>query len=107
MKVGKVFCEFTILVFVCCGVGWGWIHVDLFSRVIGVSRVFAVSQCVPLVASSYYWGSRVCYLPPEVGIASLVCRIVRCYESDLWVVLMRCWYVGKFFDGEPLSVAPS
>ena len=107
MKVGEVFCEFVVLVFVCCGVGRGWIHVNSFSDVIGVSRVFAVSQYVPVVFSPHYWRSRVRYLPPEVGVASLVRRIVCCYEPDLRVVLMGCWYVGKFFDGEPLPVAPS
>ena len=107
MKVGEVFCEFVVLVLVCCGVGWGWVHVDSLSSVIGVSRVFAMSQCVPLVVSPHYWGSGVRYLPPEVGVASLVRRIVRCYEPDLWVVLVGCWYVGEFFDREPLPVAPS
>jgi hypothetical protein len=42
LKVDKVFCEFVVLVFIRCGVGWGWVHVDLFSSVIGVPRVFAV-----------------------------------------------------------------
>ena len=43
MKVGEVFRKFVVLVFVCCSVGWGWVHVDSFSSMIGVSRVFAVS----------------------------------------------------------------
>jgi hypothetical protein len=49
----------------------------------------------------------VCYFPPEVGVASLVHGVVRCYEPDLQVILVGCWYVGEFFDGEPLPVAPS
>ena len=69
--------------------------------------MFAVSQCVPLVVSPHYWGSGVRYFPPKVGVASLVCGIVCCYEPDLWVVLMGRWYVGEFFDREPLPVAPS
>jgi hypothetical protein len=69
--------------------------------------VFAVSQCVPPVVSPHYWGSRVCYFPPEVSVDLLVCGVVCCYESDLWVILMGDWYVGKFFDREPLRVAPS
>ena len=69
--------------------------------------MFAVSQYIPLVVSPHYWGSGVCYFPPEVGVASLVCRIVCCYKCDLQVVLVGGWYVGEFFDGEPLSVAPS
>ena len=43
MKVSEVFCKFVVFVLVCCGVVWSWIYVDSFSRVIGVSRVFAVS----------------------------------------------------------------
>ena len=42
MKVGEVFCKFVVLVFICCGVGWGQVHVNSFSSVIGVSQVFAV-----------------------------------------------------------------
>jgi hypothetical protein len=107
LKVGEVFCEFVVLVFVCFGVGRSWVYVDSFSNVIGVSRMFAVSQCVPPVVPPHYWGSGVRYFPPKVGVASLVRRIVCCYEPDLWVVLMGWWYVGEFFDGEPLPVAPS
>ena len=59
MKVGKVFCEFVVFVFACCGVGWSWVHVDSFSSVVGVSRVFAVSQCIPVVVPPHYWGSGV------------------------------------------------
>jgi hypothetical protein len=47
------------------------------------------------------------YFPPEVGISSLVCGVVHCYKSDLRVILMGRWYVGEFFDREPLPVAPS
>jgi len=43
LKVGEVFCKFVIFVFVCRGVGWGWVHVDSLSSVIGVPQVFAVS----------------------------------------------------------------
>ena len=107
MKVGEVFREFIVFIFVCRSVGQSWIHVNSFSNVIGVSRVFTVSQHVPLVVSPHYWRGGVCHFPPEVGVASLVHRVVCCYESDLWVVLMGCWYIGKFFDGEPLPVAPS
>jgi hypothetical protein len=46
------------------------------------------------------------HFPPEVGVAPLVCGIICCDESDLWVVLVGCWYVGEFFNGEPLPVAP-
>jgi hypothetical protein len=62
---------------------------------------------VPVVVLPHYWGSGMRYFPPEVGVASLVRGVVCRYESDLRVVLMRGWYVGEFFDKEPLPVAPS
>jgi hypothetical protein len=64
-------------------------------------------QYVPPVIPPYYRGGWVCYFPPKVGISSLVCGVVCCDESDLWVILVRHWYVGEFFDREPLPVAPS
>jgi hypothetical protein len=69
--------------------------------------MFTVLQCIPPVVSPHYWGRRVRYFPPEVGISSLVCRVVCCYEPDPRVVLVGCWYVSEFVDREPLPVAPS
>jgi len=69
--------------------------------------MFTVLQCVPPVVCPHYWGGGVRYFPPEVSVALLVCGVVCCYESDLWVILMGGWYVGKFFDREPLPIAPS
>jgi len=47
------------------------------------------------------------HFPPKVGISLLIYGAICHYECDLQVVLMGHWYVGEFFDGEPLPVAPS
>ena len=48
-----------------------------------------------------------CDFPPEVGVTSCIRRVVCCYKCDLRVVLVGGWYIGEFFNGEPLPVAPS
>jgi hypothetical protein len=64
-------------------------------------------QYVPPVIPPYYWGGWVCYFPPKISISLLICGVVCCDESDLQVILMGGWSIGKLFNREPLPVAPS
>ena len=74
---------------------------------VGVPGVLTVVQYVPLVIPPHHRGSWVHYFPPKVGISLLIHGVVCCDKSDLWVILVGRWYIGEFFDGEPLSIAPS
>ena len=57
----------------------------MFSKVIGVSRVFTVVQFIPVIVSPHYCSWRVCYFPMEVVILLGVPRISCFYLSDLGV----------------------
>ncbi len=64
-------------------------------------------EFVPLAIAPHYWCWRVCYLPTEVAVPSLVPGICCINLQKLRVVLMCVWYDEKLVDGEPCPCAPS